>query len=104
MLSFKSLFSRLTKSVVYFLTHAQVASFKVFTCSLYFIKAVFKLAQLSFAWNMAKTTVLVLEFGCLRLAIWKAILNDPPPASPPSFMCTSFSGIALFHVSLPFLK
>ena len=41
---------------IFFFTYAHVASIKVFTCSLYFIKAVFKLVQLSFAWNMAKTT------------------------------------------------
>ena len=70
----------------------------MFACSLYFINAVFKFVHVSLAWNMAKTTAFVFEFGCLSLAVWKAILKDPPPESPPSFKWTSCSGMALFHV------
>ena len=44
------------------------------------------------------------KFGFSRFAIWKVMLNDPPPSSHPSFMWTQPSCIAFSHVNLPVLQ
>ena len=96
-------FDRLHFEHVSFLTNLQLDSLRMFTCCLYWSRAVFRFAHESFAWNMAKTTVFVFELGFCTLAIWKAILNDLLPALLPTFIWTSSSGMAFSHVNLPFL-
>jgi len=73
----------------------------MFTCCLYWSKAVLKLAHETFAWNMVKTTVSLSWVSANLQIIWKAILNKPSLALPPTFMGTSSSGIAFSHVNLP---
>ena len=57
--------------------------------------------MVSGAWNAVKTHVLWMLLGQGTLTIWKFILNELPPLSPPIFTHTSSEGIApSCHVSL----
>ena len=79
--------------------------FKSFTWSLYRSKAMWRLMAESLAWKAAKTHVFSTELGCGTLQIWKDILKDPPPLSPPIFTQISSSGIIpSCHVNLLFLE
>lgn len=64
-----------------------------------------KFVRLSPASKHEKTQVLCTAFGVGVFTIWKFILNDPPPLSPPIFTHISSSGMMpLCQVSLPTLE
>lgn len=74
------------------------------TCSNMGSRARCKLLVESLASKQANTTVFCSELGCLMLAIWKSILKELPPLSPPTLIQTSSLGITpLCHVKLLFL-
>ena len=93
------------KWCVYYCMYLHFMPFKSFTWSLYRSKAMWRLMAESPAWNAVKTHVFSTELGWGTLQIWKDILKDPPPLSPPIFTQISSWGIVpSCHVSLFFLE
>ena len=73
--------------------------------SLYLSRLTCRLVTLSPASKQEKTHVLWTALGVSVFAIWKFILNDPPPLSPPILIqISSFGMTSPCQVSLPALK